>query len=812
MRVRQWLGFLAVGVSVSPASADVELGAALRALRVREPNAGVPRAWINRRKEQVSLVIEHPRGSGPAPRGAVRIADDWFALTATEERMRELCFSSASRFYWAPGKRLLLDRADGFVHASNMRQASGAGGRGVLIGVVDTGVDVLHPDLRNADGTTRIRWLLDFNRPPLGRHRELERDLGCLEASAQCAVYSGADLDELVNNARLGDEPSDTLGHGTHVASLAASNGRSGNFVGVAPEADLLVVSVSGASASQILDTEILLSARFLFERAAYLGMPAVLNLSLGSDFGAHDGSSALERALSSLVGPSKPGRAIVVAAGNSGGLYVDEAYAGARLGVHTGVHLPGYSPARVPLITAASTQQDPIRAAVYVWIAYRTGDEIAVGFARDGEELAKPVGARDAVSYQDEDLEVTILNGVEGPEPGASEVSAVLVLSGSWPRSTRFEIRLEGRGSAALWVQSDGDLDPMRNSGALFPFASQEGTINVPASAPDLIAVGATVNRLSWIDYQGNTVESLQLESDPARAGDVAYFSSFGPNSLGTLKPEILAPGASVIGAMSSRADPRRFGRGVFLAGGRCEEDRECYVVDDTHAVLSGTSMAAPLVSGAIALLFERDPSLTQDQARGILLAGARPIDAKSNQPQGGGLLDLDGAWEAQLARTDTAVRLPASASTLTLSASWIEPDPSRPIEGYLRLRDQAGQIADGFKADRLRLTVSSGRIHEPLRREAPGLYRFAVSADQKSGGLRLRVEALFDDRKLAAREIPIAVDRGAATLAIVPRGGCSAAPTRTGSRGVGLARGAMIAVTALGVARRRRAHRRAR
>ena len=151
-------------------------------------------------------------------------------------------------------------------------------------------------------------------------HADLESAYGCDGKDTACAVYAASDLDALL--ASNGNPPTDDFGHGTHVASLAAGNGLSSKvptYIGMAPEATFVVARVAQAN-GDIDDADVLRAVKFVFDRAADLGMPAVVNLSLGSDFGAHDGSSALEGELSGMVGPDFPGRAIVVAAGNSAG------------------------------------------------------------------------------------------------------------------------------------------------------------------------------------------------------------------------------------------------------------------------------------------------------------------------------------------------------------------------------------------------------------------------------------------------------------------------------------------------------------
>jgi len=239
------------------------------------------------------------------------------------------------------------------VHAANVRKETATSGQGVVVGIVDTGVDLAHADLQTADHKTRVAWLLDVSRSPEGLHADLESAYGCDGADTACAVFAASDLDALLANN--GNPPTDDFGHGTHVASLAAGNGLSSmvpRYIGMAPEATYVVARVAQANGN-IEDADVLRAVKFVFDRAADLGMPAVVNLSLGSDFGGHDGSSALESELSAMIGPDFPGRAIVVAAGNSAGLYSGLASPyPAPFGVHTEVHVPLDSVSLVPLIT----------------------------------------------------------------------------------------------------------------------------------------------------------------------------------------------------------------------------------------------------------------------------------------------------------------------------------------------------------------------------------------------------------------------------------------------------------------------------
>jgi subtilisin family serine protease len=744
----------------------------------------LPAAFARGRGGGVPMIVRAPAGGVHVP-GLVSLGD--FALGELEPaRLLELSAAHPEWIFdWAPPRHVLLDRIEGWVHAESVRTLTSTSGLGVIVGIIDTGVEVTHRDFRTADDKTRVAWYLDVSRGAAGLERDLEARYGC-NFKPGCAVYSAADLDALTSNAISGDEPSDALGHGTHVASLAAGNGRSSDpprYIGVAPEATYVVARVAQADGG-ILDADVLRAARFVFDRADELGMPAVVNLSLGSDFGAHDGSSALEVGLSSLVGPAFPGRAIVVAAGNSAGLYgggVAPHYPG-PFGIHTEVHVPRDSVSRVPLLTPPVTGQEVVNGAAYVWIGFRAGDEVSVGIEEGGTTRVPQLLVGQGQKYAFGDLTITVLNGTttadsNGVSPGRQ--GAIVALNGSWPVASQFVIRLEGHGTAQLWVQGEGDLSPEANLGALFPRGEKEGTINVPASAAGLISVGATLNRTTWVDVNGTAIDQPALGSQPHAALDsIAYFSSAGPNALGALKPDLVAPGVNVAGAMARSADPRRSNSSLFASLGRCPSvNDECFVVDAGHAITSGTSMSAPLVAGAIALLFERDPTLTQDAARAILQAGARPLEGLVSDPLqvGPGALDLLGALDVATAGESPALRIPGSRSWLALAASFAHPDSNWPLVGHLELRDDAGHIADGFDPSRLRLLAEPANVREGLTRVAPGFYRFALTAPEGTGGERLRISIRFDDQEIVSKELPIAVDRSVASDGVAARGGCA-------------------------------------
>src|SRR5436309_7051932 len=178
---------------------------------------------------------------------------------------------------------------------------TGATGKGVIIGIVDTGLDLSNADFRTATNQTRVKYVWD------------QTAFG----SGPGTFGYGLEFTEAQINAGTCNEV-DSDGHGTHIAGIAASNGRktSGTYpmyryVGIAPEANLVIVK------SYLLENEIIDGANYIFQKATSLGKDCVILIAAGCNRGAHDGTYNLDVALSALTGP---GHIIVAAAGNQGG------------------------------------------------------------------------------------------------------------------------------------------------------------------------------------------------------------------------------------------------------------------------------------------------------------------------------------------------------------------------------------------------------------------------------------------------------------------------------------------------------------
>ncbi|HEY8086503.1 MAG TPA: S8 family serine peptidase, partial [Polyangiaceae bacterium] len=313
-RLLTWLVLIA-GLAPSSALARSPDGAAL--VRLLGPRA--QQAFAPPGSPGIGALVTLPRGTSASDFGLTDAAPGFARLWGPPSRI--VSFADAHpelAIEVSPPLHLLLDQARVYVAAS-IANDSGMDGRGSLVGIADTGLDVTHPDFLDASGKTRVAWLLDLSAPPLGMHPELEQKYGTTDSSGNLvagAVWNADDIDALLGSAGASQLPQDEAGHGTLVASCAAGNGSDGAnaFQGIAPKATILAARITSQGSEEIGNDELLRGTAFLFDQADSLGKPIVVNLSIGTDFGPHDGTTSWEQTLASHVGPAFPGHALVVA------------------------------------------------------------------------------------------------------------------------------------------------------------------------------------------------------------------------------------------------------------------------------------------------------------------------------------------------------------------------------------------------------------------------------------------------------------------------------------------------------------------
>ena len=458
-------------------------------------------------------------------------------------------------------------------------------GTGVVLGFVDTGIDTTHPDFSFPNGTSKVLYVWDqtlSGRPPAGFDYGYE----CTTADIQAKICP----------------EEDTFGHGTHVAGIAASSGMAtGNYTGVAPGASIIFVKSGGPlcnGESWYFDTDqILDGVNYIVTKARQLGMRAVINLSLGGNIGAHDGSDPMELALDAIV---KAGTPVVVAAGNSA---LDNSHADGRLSQGQSVTMSiGVKPGTTDLVVDA-------------W--YSLQDQIdATITTPNGEKFNVPTLSGGATSKVGN---VTALAGLSwAPSPVGKELyfevnSTAQLPSSGW--SVTLTAKQVNSGSYwDAWVDTNSCSSPGASflPGNGYQIDSHD-TIGIPGTAKNVVTVGAYVTKASWRGENRNT-----LGNSGAPTGGIAPFSSWGPTRDGRVKPDVVAPGMYIASARSS----------VIPFG---NSDPDIY-----HRILAGTSMAAPHVAGTIALMLQYAPNLSATEIPNILRETAR-LDASTGLLESG-------------------------------------------------------------------------------------------------------------------------------------------------------------------------------
>ncbi|RFM23227.1 MAG: T9SS C-terminal target domain-containing protein [Candidatus Thermochlorobacter aerophilum] len=493
-------------------------------------------------------------------------------------------------------------------------------GRGAIILIIDSGIDWRHLDFRDPNDTTRTRILSIWDQtltaqagetPPAGFNYGVEYT----QAQINAALAGGTAL-----------RTTDQNGHGTHVAGIAAGNGLSyavsrGNlaerrFIGVAPEADIIVVR---AGVGREIRGTWIDGLQYAQNRANALGRPIVINMSFGTTLGPHDGTDAGSLAIDALS--NTPGRICVTAAGNSGA---------------DSLHIAGTIAARGSVTIEFQVQ--------------RTSQAFTSGASNDGFEFElwfnSDASATAVLTAPNGNAIFTANSGQSGTASDNTQGTVSFsnsVFSGNNHRRISFSVRDVDTTlppAAGTWrltisnlsqaVAFDGYRNTLSNAYTVRVVGGDNqqtvgGTLN---SARRAITVGSYATRWFWQAADGQTFGLVAAD----RTGDISTFSSLGPTRDGRIKPELAAPGQMIIAALSSNAtNPNPPAASSIVIGGR-------------HQVLNGTSMAAPHVSGTVALMLSINPNLTWEQVRNLLQQTANAdafTGSTPNNTWGAGKLD---------------------------------------------------------------------------------------------------------------------------------------------------------------------------
>lgn len=505
-------------------------------------------------------------------------------------------------------------------------------GRGVVVGVCDVGLDFTNPMFTDANGQTRIRQAWDI----YSGENTGYAGFGTLYTTPEQLVAARGTCDS-------------TQYHGTHVAAIAA--GRAvGRYQGIAPEADIVMsqtflngyteeqrtrlirslnASLSNGTADPLIrdvankkltlsNAMEALAIKHVVDYAAAHGQPCVVNCSFGSQQTLTADYRLHEELLNSLAGP---GRIIVCSAGNyADGILYHVKPAQSRMDERMWL-----KSSLTPTITLRSAGRFTLKLLPDI-----VGAD-TLRLTSDAIVEAGSTGYQDSIAINNSAVQAKFCvesRAYSTQEAGLTAYSVRLTL----PTPTK----VYNTPSFAIVIESDAEVEVMGSiNAATFNRLNTTGyvssapyTVTVPAAFTEMIAVGLTSHRDSVTNIEGKRI-TYEYNHNPL--GQIVSWSGTGPTLEGRLKPDVVAPGHNIISAFNSNCNLENLStkKKGQLVEHETIDDRDYYWKAE-----SGTSMAAPVVTGTIALWLQANPQLTPDDVKQILAHTARHPEADETYP----------------------------------------------------------------------------------------------------------------------------------------------------------------------------------
>jgi subtilisin family serine protease len=491
-------------------------------------------------------------------------------------------------------------------------------GKGVIVGVVDEGFDYLNvffdekgsarSESNEITGTKttftpRIRWAGDYLN---GNKYTTKNEIVAAQHSSDAK----------------------TSLHGTHVAGIAAGGKVSDNwgevsYCGIAPGADLAVANVNleASTTTGVNFTTTLQAMADIFEYAKEQGKPCVINFSAGDAMTFSNSRQLAEEAIRTLL--SEPGRALVVASGNSG--------SSKRLAHKTADMTEGgagilFNGSGYDRYFGVELKVKPSQT---ILLRYN-GTTASLSFT--------PQEIKDAQGVKTLMLGTKKLTVLLREQQADYDIIYVTAGTATYMASDEIFVTIQGEGDA--WIYADALCAGLKDVSTLSNHSlAQDGySMTWPAQLPEVISVGSIANRLKIMTAAAKY--SQQGETDVTAAestkglGYISKSSSAGPTLSEAMKPDVCAPGVLVVSALNNFIDENtEMAYAAWLITHLDTEFEENYGYSMALAQ-TGTSMAAPAVAGTIALWMQADPTLTTERIKDIIAHSSRQPDSELTYP----------------------------------------------------------------------------------------------------------------------------------------------------------------------------------
>ncbi len=457
-------------------------------------------------------------------------------------------------------------------------------GSGVIIGIIDSGTDFNHPDFKDVNGKSRIKYLWDMAKP-------LAANTPTMFSYGQEWSNNEIDLGQCTHNDLQ------YFGHGTNSSGIAAGNGYSVNrFEGMAPKADLIVVALDFNRPGYTISDAL----QYIITKSLALNKPLVVNASVGDYYGSHDGTDLESQIINNLIA-NIPGRAMIASGGNGGSAKFHVGYNVVSTDTNfTWIRSAGNF---IRLSEYADTNQiKNVKYSVGVTNPART-DLGATSFKtynyalntlkkdtiyKNSNRIGIVTSIASINSFGVYELEITI---------NADSLNYLWSISHS------------GNGRIDSWNFNyvSGPLPAIAEYPKIIHYKMADTIQSIVSGfqcSDEIIAVGNYINRNRYIDVNNN----LQINSEIA--GQLHASSSTGPTRDNRIKPDITASGATILAAspLAHVINLKVNAPYVVAQGGY-------------HVTAGGTSASSPVVAGLAALYFQRNPMATNQQLKQAIL-----------------------------------------------------------------------------------------------------------------------------------------------------------------------------------------------